>query len=113
VFPELIFIYCLLALCTLIYRPDCDFAVCPEVVEEPCPAEPFVCPDGTVVEREGDDCAYPACPGGVMIIASGQQDGTSTGSMTVAQIVLGSTVHTTLVDLIDESIMVSDLNQPG
>ena len=47
-----------------------------------------------------------------MIIAEGQQDA-STVDMTVAQIVLGSTVHTTLVDLIDESILVSYLNQPG
>jgi hypothetical protein len=64
------------------------------------------------VEREGEDCSYPACPGGVMIIAEGQQDA-STVDMTVAQIILGSTVHTTLVDLIDQSILVSNLNQPG
>jgi Fasciclin domain len=47
-----------------------------------------------------------------MIIASGEQEGTATVDMTVAQIVLGSTVHTTLVNLIDQSILVSALNEP-
>ncbi|CAB9521159.1 beta-induced protein ig-h3 [Seminavis robusta] len=93
--------------------PDCDFDICPETVPIQCGTEMFSCPDGTLVGRSEPDCAFDPCPGGAVIIVSGEDELTNTLTISVVQIVLGSTIHTTLVSLIAQAILVGTLNNEG